>query len=150
LLCGCLFPDLSGKNIFLYCGYFIIGFFLATNDRIINNLEKYRHVFGIITLLGITGLFIEKYVFGTVSGMHYRFIHYLVYWITILLILSYGKKYLNKKTKLLTYFNKAAFPVYILHQTILVIAGYYILKFINHGIIPYILIKIGKPPALPG
>jgi peptidoglycan/LPS O-acetylase OafA/YrhL len=137
-----LLPDLSGKNIFLYCGYFIIGFFLATNDKIMNNMEKYCHVFGIITLLGVTGLFIEKYIFGNLSGIHYRFIHYLIYWAVILSILSYGKKYLNKNTKLLTYFNKAAFPIYILHQTVLVIVGYYVLRITNHGIIPYILILI--------
>jgi surface polysaccharide O-acyltransferase-like enzyme len=135
-----LLPDLSGKNIFLYCGYFMIGFFIATNDKIIDNMEKYRHIFGITALLGITGLFIEKYILGTLSGIHYRFIHYSIYWIVILAILSYGKKYFNKDIKILTYFNKAAFPIYILHQTILIIVGYYVLKIINHGIIPYILV----------
>jgi peptidoglycan/LPS O-acetylase OafA/YrhL len=68
--------------------------------------------------------------------------HYLIYWIVLLAILSYGKKFLNKNLKIVTYFNKAAFPVYILHQTILVIVGYYVLKVINHGIIPYIVILI--------
>jgi surface polysaccharide O-acyltransferase-like enzyme len=135
-------PDMSGKNIFLYCGYFIIGFFLATNDNIINNIGKYCYVFGLITLVGIVGLFIEKYFIGIQSGLQYKFIHYCIYWITLLTILGYGNKFLNKNAKVLTYFNKAAFPVYILHQTILVIIGYYILKIINTGIIPYISIMV--------
>jgi surface polysaccharide O-acyltransferase-like enzyme len=137
-----ILPDISGKNMFLYCGYFIIGFLFATNDKIIENMEKYCNILGILMLLGIVGLFIEKYFWGTFSGMPYRFIRYLIYWITLLAILGYGKKYLNKNVKILIHFNKAALPVYILHQTVLVIVGYYVLKIINHGIVPYILILI--------
>jgi peptidoglycan/LPS O-acetylase OafA/YrhL len=137
-----ILPDISGKNIFLYCGYFIIGFFFATNDKIIDNMEKHCNIFGVLMLLGIAGLFIEKYFVGILSGIHYRFIRYLIYWITLLAIIGYGKRYLNKNTRTLMYFNKAAFPVYILHQTVLVIVGYYVLKIINHGIVPYILIFI--------
>jgi surface polysaccharide O-acyltransferase-like enzyme len=137
-----ILPDISGKNIFLYCGYFMIGFLFALNDKILDNIEKYCNIFGLLMLLGIAGLFIEKYFFGTLFSIPYRFIRYLIYWITLITILGYGKKYLNKNTKTLMYFNKAAFPIYMLHQTVLVIVGYYVLKIINHGIVPYILILI--------
>ena len=42
-------------------------------------------------------------------------------------IVSYGIRYLNKKNKVLDYLNKASFPVYILHQTILLVLAFYIL-----------------------
>jgi peptidoglycan/LPS O-acetylase OafA/YrhL len=135
-----LLPDIAGKNIFLYCGYFILGFCLAANDKIMENIEKHRHIFGIITLLGITGIFIENHYFGSQSSVVFTFVRYSIYWITLLAILGYGKRHLNKKSEILTYFNKASFSVYILHQTILVMVGYFILKDINHGIVPYILI----------
>jgi peptidoglycan/LPS O-acetylase OafA/YrhL len=135
-----LLPDMAGKNIFLYCGYFILGFFLAANDKIMENIEKHRRIFGIITLLGITGIFMENYYFGSQSAVVFTFVRYSIYWITLLAILGYGKRHLNNTSKILTYFNKASFPVYILHQTVLVTAGYFILKNINHGIVPYILI----------
>jgi hypothetical protein len=135
-----LLPDVSGKNIFLYCGYFMAGFFLATNEVITEKIEKYRNVFGVIVFLGIAGIIMENYFIGKQSSVIFRFCHYFIYWITLLAILGYGKKHLNKNSTVLTYFNKASFPIYILHQTILVIVGYYVLKIINHGIIPYILI----------
>jgi peptidoglycan/LPS O-acetylase OafA/YrhL len=135
-----LLPDIAGKNIFLYCGYFMLGFCLAINDKIMENIEKYRNIFGIITILGIAGILIENHFLDKQSSIIFRYIHYLIYWITLLAILGYGKKYLNGNTKILAYFNKASFPVYILHQTFLVMVGYYILKIINHGIVPYILI----------
>ncbi|SFC19928.1 acyltransferase family protein [Clostridium uliginosum] len=47
---------------------------------------------------------------------------------TIVTIIGYGRKYLYKGGKVLKYFNKACFPVYILHQTVIVILGYFLLK----------------------
>jgi surface polysaccharide O-acyltransferase-like enzyme len=135
-----LLPDMSGKNIFLYCGYFILGFCIATNDKIIDVIEKHRCLYGIITILGVSGYFIEIYYIGIQTDLIFKGMHYLFYWTGLLAIIGYGKKYLNTKTKFITYFNKASFAVYILHQTILIIVGYYILRIINHGIIAYVLI----------
>jgi len=49
-------------------------------------------------------------------------------WFWVLSSIGYGKKYLNRKSKLLTYCNKAVYPFYILHQTIIVIIGYYVVQ----------------------
>jgi peptidoglycan/LPS O-acetylase OafA/YrhL len=135
-----LLPDISGKNIFLYCGYFMLGFLLAANDKALENVEKYRKPFAAITLLGIAWIFTGDYIAADQAGILFRFINYLIYWGTLLAILGYGKRYLNKSSKMLTYFNRASFPVYIIHQTVLVFAGYYVLRIIDHGIIAYVLI----------
>ncbi len=42
----------------------------------------------------------------------------------VLAILGYGAVYLNKPGPLLSYLNEAVFPYYILHQTIIIVAGY--------------------------
>lgn len=49
-------------------------------------------------------------------------------WAWVLASLGYGKKYLNKKSTLLAYCNQAVYPFYILHQTIIVIIGYYVVQ----------------------
>jgi peptidoglycan/LPS O-acetylase OafA/YrhL len=135
-----LLPDLAGKNIFLYCGYFMIGFFIATNNNIVEMISKYRHFFGSITILGIVGYFIEIYTIGLQETLLFQMVHYLLYWSTLLAMIGYGKQMLNKKSKFVQYLNQGSFPIYILHQTFLVIVGYYILGIINHGILPYLLI----------
>ncbi len=43
-------------------------------------------------------------------------------------ILGYAKFLLNKPSKLLLYLNESVYPLYILHQTIMIIFGYYIIK----------------------
>ena len=46
-------------------------------------------------------------------------------WISILVLLILGKKYLNKRIGFTEYFNRASYPIYILHQSILVALAYY-------------------------
>jgi len=42
----------------------------------------------------------------------------------VLLVLALAYKYLNKKSPLLSYFNDAVYPFYILHQTIIIVLAY--------------------------
>lgn len=49
-------------------------------------------------------------------------------WMWVLTCLGYGRKYLNKKSKLLSYMNTAVYPFYILHQTVIVIIAYYVVR----------------------
>ncbi len=46
-------------------------------------------------------------------------------WLWLLAILGYGKRYLNRPSKLLNYANEGIYPFYILHQTVIVALGYY-------------------------
>ena len=45
-----------------------------------------------------------------------------------MVILGYGNKILNLPHKAISYMNEAAYPIYIVHQTVLVIISYYILR----------------------
>ena len=42
--------------------------------------------------------------------------------------IGYGKRYLNKRHKVLDYLNQAVYPFYILHQTVIVIIVYYVVQ----------------------
>jgi hypothetical protein len=42
----------------------------------------------------------------------------------LLIVLALAYKYLNKKSSLLSYFNNAVYPFYILHQTIIIVLAY--------------------------
>jgi len=49
-------------------------------------------------------------------------------WSWVLTAVGYGKKYLNRRHRVLDYINQAVYPFYILHQTIIVIIAYYVVK----------------------
>lgn len=51
----------------------------------------------------------------------------LVSWTLVTTLLGYGQVSFNKKSTLLKKCNEAIYPFYILHQTIIIIAGFYII-----------------------
>ncbi|MBN2426364.1 MAG: acyltransferase family protein [Calditrichaceae bacterium] len=53
-------------------------------------------------------------------------------WSWILAIFGYAAKYLNKKSKLLAYRNQAVYPFYIIHQTIMIVIGYWLMNDSMH------------------
>jgi hypothetical protein len=59
-------------------------------------------------------------------------------WSWILVLFGYAATYWNKPSKALTYSNEAVYPFYILHQTITVIAGYFIFD-LEWGFLPKFL-----------
>lgn len=52
----------------------------------------------------------------------------VVAWMWVFAIVGYGKKYLNRKSPALPYLNEAGYPFYILHQTVIVILTYYVMR----------------------
>ena len=68
---------------------------------------------------------------------YYKYSYYgdalvnFVAWTGSCALISFAMKYKNKKTKFLDYFNNASFPVYILHQSVLVAVAYYTLRYVN-------------------
>ncbi len=127
-------PDLGGKNIFLYAGYVLLGFLLATDGRIIDIVESKRKFFLISAAAGMAEIFIEMNMLGyqsgfSTAGVLFSILHFFIFWITLLAIVGYGKRYLNRKNRFMAYFSPAAFPVYILHQTYIIVLGYFILAW---------------------
>jgi hypothetical protein len=49
-------------------------------------------------------------------------------WFTVITIIAYGQHYLNKPHKWLTIANEGLYPFYILHQTVIIAIGYYIVQ----------------------
>lgn len=63
-------------------------------------------------------------------------------WAWVLSCLGYGRKYLNKKSSWLSYSNQAVYPFYILHQTVIVIIGYYVVQTPDNSAFKYAFIMI--------
>ncbi|MCU6793365.1 hypothetical protein OB236_14745 [Paenibacillus sp. WQ 127069] len=64
-------PDVSGKNIFVYAGYFMLGFFMATSDRIMDLIEQRRRLYLVATLIGTALLFREIYTIRKPVGLYF-------------------------------------------------------------------------------
>jgi hypothetical protein len=47
-------------------------------------------------------------------------------WFTVITVIAFGQHYLNKPHPWLKYVNEGLYPFYILHQTVIIMIGYYI------------------------
>ena len=71
----------------------------------------------------------------------FKFLNYLLYPLKLwknsktqsnyFIAICITQLFLNKENKLTNYFRKASFPIYILHQTFLVIIRYYTLIIVD-------------------
>ena len=67
----------------------------------------------------------------------------IIAWGWVLALVGYGKHYFNRTHTVLTYLNQAVYPFYILHQTVIVLIVYYIVKVPNESILSKYIYTVG-------
>ncbi len=123
--------NFGGYSLGKYFSLYLLGYYLFSNEKniekIIDNRKIILSLFCIFQLI----LVILYYKFSYYGDLYVNFVG----WLGVLSCLIIGKLYLNKENKITNYFKKASFPIYILHQTILVIIGYYALTLLDNTIL---------------
>ena len=120
------------------------GFVLMhIKDAFWKSLEVYSIHYLITALIAFSVLYVSVWV---MEDTHFSYALELTiipinYWSWILVLFACAANYLNKTSKLLTYANEAVYPFYILHQTITIIIGYYIMN-LSWGFLPKFSIMI--------
>ncbi len=111
------------------------GYLLGGNIRFWQSCEKYRYFFLAMEFICVVVLFYgywwnfnmpkkqnaSLYAYGIINSLHT--------WTLILAILGFAKRYLNFSNRFLRYTNQAVYPYYILHQTVIVAVGYYVVQW---------------------
>lgn len=113
-----------GKNLVLY----LLGYYVLAEDKVMERLRVHIKLIG--ALWGLSDLLL---------GMaYYKFAFYgdlmvnVVGWLGILALLVLGKEYLDKESRFTKYLKRASFPVYVIHQSVLVALGFYVLRGVDH------------------
>jgi hypothetical protein len=116
--------------------FFILGFSISAFNGIWESIVDKRKQSLIIA--SIPALFLIMFVWGPTfyifneESTLFFFTYGLLKWMFIIAwlfaILGYSKFLFNKPSKLLSYANESVYPLYILHQTIMIVFGYYIIQ----------------------
>ncbi|MBS4196320.1 acyltransferase family protein [Lederbergia citri] len=136
-------PAPGGQNPFYFLVIFIMGFITASDSRYQEMFNRIRFKALLLIFILVPGHFFLMNVIQDVPkfsamDIFLTLLRTMNVWLTLIVILGYGNKFLNFPHKTITYMNEAAFPIYIIHQSILVVVGYYIVK-LNLGIFPKFL-----------
>jgi hypothetical protein len=143
-----LFPDsigirsFGGWSPFTYLTIFILGYILVTSDRYRDAIERQRFLsltLALVALFGgfylVLGMDVSSYspLFSWVRGFNT--------WAWLLTFLGFASRHLNFNNDFLKYANEAVLPFYILHQSVIVIVGFFIADW-NIAVFPKFLFML--------
>ncbi len=122
----------GGWNIFVYLVFFLCGYLLASDEKYKRAVEKNRVPFLAIALITtLIGYFLRRSgiapTFGSLGYLGISFFRTFNSWFWVLAILGLGSRYLTYRNRLLQYASEAVLPFYILHQSVIVAAGFFFL-----------------------
>lgn len=133
------FPSTHGLlndyyNLVHYALFYLSGFLLIhLGDGIRQSVLIYRKVylisglitFGILLILFNTSSESDVYFLSVVKKIEPAIVVINI-WAWILVCLGYASACLNRSTPLTVYANESVYPLYILHQTVMLIIGFFI------------------------
>lgn len=129
-----ILPDIGGKNIFYFALIYAFGSIIYSDGDYIKKMctVKWCALIGILILIPAF-LWSEYMLYNKYTMLWLKaaeaIITIIMMIFAIIALVGFGVKYLNRGGKALSYLNGACFPVYILHQTVLILAAYAILQF---------------------
>jgi glucan biosynthesis protein C len=150
--------DITNLSSTFYYGYFFVaGMLFTASNNSWNHLKSFRKFNFIVFVISFI-LFYVYYLLPNQSISPYLSISVrwniwylvcgLVSWTLVTTLLGYGQIWFNKKSTLLKKCNEAIYPFYILHQTIIIIVGYYILQLDISILSKIVLLVLGSFPLI--
>ena len=129
------FPEIAGGNPLRYIIVFIYGYLLMADARFQEAIDRHKTV---ALLLGPGVHLVVAYfeATGRPSGIPAwsvpivdGYIVGFIPWFFLIALLGFGRRFLNFPSRVQSYLGEASYPFYILHQTVIVIIGFYVVQW---------------------
>ena len=140
-----IFPSIMGKSIVGCLLIFILGYIVYSEECIIDKivLKRFKFLLALISVAIIGVLYVFK--IKDLLPMNYYWIiesvlKNMVLIFAIASIVGFSSVYLNKNNSVLKYLNEASFPVYIIHQPILLVIALFVIPTVKSTLLSMILI----------
>jgi surface polysaccharide O-acyltransferase-like enzyme len=124
--------NFGGWNIFVYLVFFLYGYMLASDEKYKRSIEKQRVIFlALAAITTLVGYYIRQSgtypSFGSIDYFWMSLLRTFNSWVWVLAILGIGSRHLTSRNRFLKYANVAVLPFYILHQSVIVVLGFFII-----------------------
>jgi glucan biosynthesis protein C len=129
-------------TISFYLIFFLAGFTMLSNMRIVDSICKQRILYLIQSVLFTMLMFkVPSLISSKDAGETLRVaLSIIVAWSVSVSAIGYARKYLNINSEFRKIANEAIYPFYLLHQPVIVVTGYYIVNWNVPAIIKFALI----------
>lgn len=127
--------SIGGKSLTEYTYVFLVGYYIFSNDEVINKVEKYKWIF---LCIGMTATVFNAYLFiwldvpNTLLNM---IVKYVSEWFMINALLGIGKRYLNFNGEVSKYMSKRSYTFYMFHFIWVVLFQYLLFNVCSNNII---------------
>jgi glucans biosynthesis protein C len=125
-------PDLAGKNPFYYLAFFVLGALAFADESFGDAAERFwaaaLSLGTVVTVAFIaTGSLRNALPDPSVGLFLVNYTGFLGTWLMIVGFLGAGKKWLDRPSPVLAYLAEGSYPVYILHQTVIVLLAFVVI-----------------------
>ena len=123
-------PKFGGWSVIALLIFFIFGYLFAIHEDFRESLRKHEKpalIISIIASIMLGIIFFE--VFFPFSLELFGIFWVTNGWCWLILLLNLGDRYLNFNHPSRKFLNELVLPFYILHQTIIVVIGYYVVSW---------------------
>ncbi len=139
----------GGWSIVAYIQFFVFGYLIFANAKIMESVKKIAWwALGgvVVTVPLMLAVFFDYLVnpgdhFGSPMYVLAMTVEAINTWCFLVAILGLAGRFLNQSNRFLTYANEAVLPFYILHQTVIVSIGYYVIPWSTGVGIKYLVIS---------
>lgn len=127
-----------------YFLFFIAGFVLMSNSKMITAITRQRRWYLLETLIATGFMFSISTLFENtvLKDWLYGISGIIIGWSCGLAALGYSKRYLNKNTRWRKTANEAIYPFYLLHQPVIIAVGYYIHPVVMPVVLKMIILTV--------
>jgi surface polysaccharide O-acyltransferase-like enzyme len=119
--------DFGGWSFLTYLVFFVSGYILATDERYRGAIQKVRFISLTLSLLTVYMGYLSIVEWRLpYNNLFYLTVRAVNSWSWLLTFVGFAGVHLNFSNRFLKYANEAVLPFYILHQTVIVVIGYFI------------------------
>ncbi|MBI4830921.1 MAG: hypothetical protein HY801_05065, partial [Candidatus Lindowbacteria bacterium] len=86
------------------------------------------------------GLYLIVYANYSHYGFAFSFLRAFNSWFWLIAILGFGSKHLNFNNRVLKYSGEAVLPFYILHQSVIIVIGYFMIPWTASVTLQYVFL----------
>jgi glucan biosynthesis protein C len=131
----------GGWSLLPYFAIFIIGFLLAGREEMARAMERHRFIALAVALLTFVAAYIAFQQHSLPeSSIAFASLRGLFCWAFLIAFCGFASRHLRFSNGFLKYANEAVLPFYILHQTIILTVGYYVLRLDTSLWLEYLII----------